>query len=80
MDLKFKRADFGERWSHCGEYLVLGPGGRNIRYTVYHKATVNRATGMLWVDHAERLGHFQTVDEAKSAAQSHLDSLRGATK
>ena len=75
MGLKFKRADFGERWSHCGDYLVLGPGSCDgTRYTVFHKATVNEH-GIL-NGNGEYVGNFQTVAEAKAAAQSHLNVLK----
>ena len=62
--LKFKRAVFGVRETHCGNYEVIGASGRGTYSAV---VVTNSAPSRI----EKHLGYFDRVVDAKIACDEH---------
>ena len=64
MRIKWKRPnDIGQTMSQCGRYWFSRPAGTGF-VRIWHEDT--------WTI----VGHFETVTEAKAAAQEHFETMR----
>ena len=61
--MKFQKVDCGHRWSHCFEYVIRGCPDDDF-YELLHAQPKPARPRLL------SLGKFNTVREAKGAAQS----------
>ena len=78
MKLKWKHKNDSDQYhSQCGRYWFCHHQLWDYTHNKYY--TVGPIK--VWHDDTHTIvGYHGTVAEAKAAAQSHLDSLRGATK
>ena len=61
--VKFQKVSCGHRWSHCFDYVIRGFPEDDF-YELFHAQTKPVCPRLL------SLGRFNTVREAKNAAQS----------